>query len=61
MPMAGKNNNLLNDFGSHKDEKPALEGADIEEDNIDLASKSLDTGSRAIDMLLKRTPQATWK
>lgn len=34
MPMVEKYNNLLNNFRSYKDKKPALEGLNIEKNNI---------------------------
>ena len=54
MPMARKDNNQSDNFGFHKDKKPILEGLDIEEDDINLASKSLDTGSYIRNILLRR-------
>lgn len=43
MPMTRKDNNLLDNFRPYIDEKLALEVPDIEEDDINLVSKSLDT------------------
>ena len=57
MPIAGKDDNLSDNLGSHKEEELALKRPNKEENYIDLASKSLDTGSRAIDMLSGLTPQ----
>lgn len=44
MVMARENNNLLDNFGSQKDEKLALEELNIKKDYINLVSKSLNIG-----------------
>lgn len=56
--IAGENDNLSENFEFHKDEKPALGEPDIEEDDLDLTSKSSDTKSRTGNMLLECTLQA---
>ena len=53
MLLAGKRDNLTDNFQFYKDEKPALERPDKKKDDINLASKSSD-----IDMRSGRTPQA---
>ena len=55
MLIVGEDNNLLDNFGSYKDERPVL---DIKEDNINLTSKSLDIRSCIRNILLKYTPYA---
>ncbi len=54
--MIGKDDNLLDNLGSHKDEKSALEKRDIEEDDMDLGSKSLDIRNHIRDMLSRCIP-----
>ncbi len=58
MPIPEKDDNLSDNLGPFKDKKLILERPNIEEDDIDLASKSLDTESYTKNKLLKHTPQA---
>lgn len=55
--MAGKDDNLFNNFGPYKDGWLALKRSNIEEDDINLVSKSSDTESYSRDMLLGCIPQ----
>lgn len=57
MLIVREDDNLSDNFRSHKDQKPALKELDIEKNNIDLVSKSLDTESLAKDMLSDRVSQ----
>lgn len=54
MPMIGENENLLDNFGLHEDEKLALEEPDVEEDNINSVKKRSDTESFARNILSRR-------
>ena len=58
MPMLRENDNLSENFGSHKGEKSTLEEQKMEGDYKDLVSKNSNTGSRARDGLSEYTPQA---
>ena len=58
MLMAAEKDNLSDNFWSHEDENPTFEKPDIEEDDINLAGQSSDTGNRIWDMLSRRTSQA---
>lgn len=49
--MAGEDDNLSNNFRLYKDEKLVLKGANIKENDIDLVSESLDTGTHIRNIL----------
>lgn len=52
MPMPEEDDNVLDHFRHYEKEKYILKGQNIEEDHIDLISKSLDTRSCVRDILL---------
>lgn len=56
MPMLEEDDNQSNNFEPHIDKKSALKGLNIEQNYINLVSESLDTGSRARNILLRCTP-----
>ena len=58
MPMPGKDNNLSEYIGPHKDKEYTLDAQNIEGDYRNLVGKSLNTKSRARDSLSEHTFQA---
>lgn len=56
IPMTGVDDDLSDNYGLDKDEKLVLEGPDIEKDNINLVSKSLDTEKYPRNIFLGCTP-----
>lgn len=55
--MAGIDDNLSDNLGSYKDEKPAIERLDIEKDDKNYISKSSDTESCTRDIFSEHTLQ----
>lgn len=51
MSIVGEDNHLFDNFRSDKDEKPTIKGLDIEEEDINLVSKSLNIESCIRDIL----------
>lgn len=46
-----KDYNILNNFGSYKNEKPVIKGLEVEKDDIDLVNKSSNTENHVKDIL----------
>lgn len=55
MPMLEENDYTLDNFQHHEKEEDIVRQQDIEEDYIDLLSKSIDTGSCVRDILSRRS------
>lgn len=55
--MAGEDHNLSDNFQSHNNEIPVLEQLEIEENDMNLVSKSLDTKNHIRNMLSNFTSQ----
>ena len=56
-PMAGKDDDVSENFGLYKDEESILKEQEMEGDQRDLVGKSLNIGSCAIDGLSGHIPQ----
>ncbi len=56
IPILEEDDNASGNFGPHEDEESTLEEQDIENDHKNLVGESSDTGNRANEGLLGRTP-----